>query len=749
MVRRRLAILGFTAVLVSPGSLTTRVPAAAPATMVTSAAAAGAASQTQSDPAQVPALVAALLGRDWDKATERLVEIGEPAVAPLLEELAGGGQRAQRACLPLARIGTPPALDGVIGVLGHEDERVRIAAAAALRFAPTPRAADALAQAVSAGTAAVRHVAAMSLGTLGDARAIAPLRAMLQSPARYTRADAIRSLAGVKAPEATAFLVDALDDESAEVRPVARQALVAQGQPATASLISVLGHASERIRWQAVWALGVLGPAEAADALSGALQDRSPIVRREAAVALVRTAAAHASRADGIAGALISLLQHANPDVRVNATWTLGEVGSKRAVPPLVAAVDDPTTGWMAATALGRLASTEAAPALARALGSSSVRTRRAAAWALSRMTPADAIAALEASLRDADPEVVYWSKQALEAAGTIEAVRAVGSAPSTPWDREAGRCAPERSSAQITKGTVSYEGQRFRLYPDTLDAQPNLPSPLTAADGTELVVAALREGRFAVVPATLRAEDRQCDVDGDDFPTLAGTGLHSEVELARTGIVTGRSAGEITDLARPGTLSVEGFIGPDEDIVDVLIRDNRAVMALGLTHSDLARPLFHLWNMMRTDIDLGRWNMATHRWHNVTAVLSRGRTVNVVAGDTKGGQLSIFDDGLDGAFWIEIQTELTATERSFLAARYPHLDGTRMDTLVRLLTRMETGEMEPHYAMWYGFYEGKTPWRTDPIAIALIFGLRTIEQIEAAFPGRLYEVLTTAGHVS
>jgi len=43
---------------------------------------------------------------------------------------------------------------------------------------------------------------------------------------------------------------------------------------------------------------------------------------------------------------------------------------------------------------------------------------------------------------------------------------------------------------------------------------------------------------------------------------------------------------------------------------------------------------------------------------------------------------------------------------------------------------------------MWYGFYEGKTPWRTDPVALAFVFGLRTLQQIEAAFPGRLYEVL-------
>jgi hypothetical protein len=50
---------------------------------------------------------------------------------------------------------------------------------------------------------------------------------------------------------------------------------------------------------------------------------------------------------------------------------------------------------------------------------------------------------------------------------------------------------------------------------------------------------------------------------------------------------------------------------------------------------------------------------------------------------------------------------------------------------------------MVPYYIMRYGFYEGHTDYRADPIAIAWIFGLRNIEQIEAAFDGGLYETLT------
>ena len=45
---------------------------------------------------------------------------------------------------------------------------------------------------------------------------------------------------------------------------------------------------------------------------------------------------------------------------------------------------------------------------------------------------------------------------------------------------------------------------------------------------------------------------------------------------------------------------------------------------------------------------------------------------------------------------------------------------------------------------MRYGFYESHTDYREGPLAIAFVFGLRRLEEIEAAFPGRLYEALTS-----
>lgn len=51
------------------------------------------------------------------------------------------------------------------------------------------------------------------------------------------------------------------------------------------------------------------------------------------------------------------------------------------------------------------------------------------------------------------------------------------------------------------------------------------------------------------------------------------------------------------------------------------------------------------------------------------------------------------------------------------------------------------------HHAVW--FYEGHTDYRSDPIAIAWIFGLRNIEQIEVAFDGGVVRNPNTAFHQS
>jgi len=274
-------------------------------------------------------------------------------------------------------------------------------------------------------------------------------------------------------------------------------------------------------------------------------------------------------------------------------------------------------------------------------------------------------------------------------------------------------------------------------LYPTTLATAPDIASPERSSGGRVTVTAKLADGRFAAVPVTLTAD--QLVVDGEDFPALARSGLHDEGELRATRTITGRSVAEVTYLGRPGRLSTSGFMAAEEDVVSVLIADNRAVAALGLTHPQLARPLFHLMNLLATDIGVVWEN---HSWDGLEGFLYNGRLVRIRGKGTKGGQESIFEDGIEGALEIRVWREPEPAELAFLEQHYARLTPDQRAKLADGLFRLLTGEMEPAYIMRYGFYEGHTEYRTDPLAIALVFGLKTLDEVEAAFPGRLPDLL-------
>ena len=294
----------------------------------------------------------------------------------------------------------------------------------------------------------------------------------------------------------------------------------------------------------------------------------------------------------------------------------------------------------------------------------------------------------------------------------------------------------------------IDLENLPYKIYPDINDTRPDLPSPFVNTDHEEHVIAVTKENKYAIIPVTLsnnRKICRQLVIDSTDFPHLAQTGLHSEEELDRIRRITGRPLEQITELGMPDRLSQAGFLARDENIISVIRGDNRIVSQLSLTHPQLAKPLFHVLNMMDTDLELNRWNMARHRWENIQYFFYNHRTVFVDVGDTKGGQLSIFDDGIEGGFHIRLWRELDADELHLLKNKYGHLSAAEFDSLETLLCRINTGEIEPQYIMRYGFYEGHTFWRTDPITICVVFGLKTLFQIEEAFAGRLFKVLT--GH--
>jgi len=193
-----------------------------------------------------------------------------------------------------------------------------------------------------------------------------------------------------------------------------------------------------------------------------------------------------------------------------------------------------------------------------------------------------------------------------------------------------------------------------------------------------------------------------------------------------------------ITYIGRPWRFSGAGFMAEDEDIISVLKGDNNLVRKLGLTHPQLARCLYHVWNMILQEIQCGRWG----RFSGIQCFFYNGNKVMLRAESMKGWQTSIFQDEIQGRFDIDIQRMLTPAERLFLEEKYAHLSAAQMAELKEKLTSFHFSEMVPYYIMRYGFYEGHTDYRADPIAIARIFGLKSLEEIENAFQGNLYNTL-------
>ncbi len=290
-------------------------------------------------------------------------------------------------------------------------------------------------------------------------------------------------------------------------------------------------------------------------------------------------------------------------------------------------------------------------------------------------------------------------------------------------------------------------------LYPNVLDRPPTIASPYATKEGTEVLTAILKNGKYVFIPVTVEngrplhysyrvgsvyGKDRQLHVDRHYFPTLAGTGLHSEAELDDKDMITGIPADVITYIGRPGRFSGAGFMAEDEDIISVLKGDNNLVRKLGLTHPQMARPLYHVWNIILQEIKCEKWG----RFSGIRCFFYNGNKVTLRAESMKGWQNSIFQDEIQGRFDIDVQRTLTDAERRFLQEKYAHLSAEQMAELKKKLTRFHFSEMVPYYIMRYGFYEGHTDYRADPIAIACIFGLKSVEEIEHAFPGHLHRIL-------
>lgn len=308
---------------------------------------------------------------------------------------------------------------------------------------------------------------------------------------------------------------------------------------------------------------------------------------------------------------------------------------------------------------------------------------------------------------------------------------------------------------------------ETYPVFPQMLDKEPNIPSPFVSKEGNEFIVICTSKNQYSIVPVTLSnigstdskvrswgiLTGNQLHIDEDDFPSLKKDGLHDEKHLKGIHRITWRPVDYISEVGHPNELSVAGFMSEQEDIVSVLIGDNRIVSRLGLNHQQTARCLFHIYNLIVEVYKHGEAEAHSYRefvrWKNyekmceVRHVFYNRQKVPITIRLSVGFQYSIFNDEIRGTLMIDLARELKPNEEKLLKNKYGHLRKDQFEKMIKSITHILFSEMEPYYIMRYGFYEGHTEYRAEPIAIAWLFGIKSLEDIEKAFSGRLYETLT------
>jgi cellulose synthase operon protein C len=211
------------------------------------------------------------------------------------------------------------------------------------------------------------------------------------------RVKAVRGFLKLPRGAVVRLLPKALNDEAIVVRIAAAEAALALNVASAAEwVVPWLNDSDDRLRRVAVRVLGAFTLSDAAfAALTRALSDTQPEVRREAALALGR------ARKPEAVPALLARLDDNDPNVQVANINALAGLRDARAVVPLINKLQEPRSAVRraAAHALARLKDERATGALLLALADSDETVRLAAVAALGALRDAQAIEPLSVVL--------------------------------------------------------------------------------------------------------------------------------------------------------------------------------------------------------------------------------------------------------------------------------------------------------------------------------------------------------------
>ena len=338
-------------------------------------------------------------------------------LSPLLELLNDSDPDLRmQAALALGNQSNDRAIEGLMKALTDEDTNVRYHAIEALGKLKAAEAVDALVEIAESrdyflGFAAIESLAKIGdariapamvalmdeeflrepvitlLGQLGDDSAVAPLIALLNTPAVPTAVIA----------DALAALHDRYEEQYSEGAYIADLTSREISPTGIQNLLDALAGSSKETLRSLVLVLGWLkrsGVDRALTRLMGRVDLRDEIIE-----AFVRHGPATVEL-------LISQLESEDLEVRRSAVVALGRIGDSKATPALVETLADDSLAVEGANALGRIGDPQAVDGLVNLIGNTDASIRQAAVSALNSLTLPSMSKRIIPLLHDPDPNV-------------------------------------------------------------------------------------------------------------------------------------------------------------------------------------------------------------------------------------------------------------------------------------------------------------------------------------------------------
>ena len=351
-------------------------------------------------------LLVGLLGDGWDdvelKAIDALVNIGSPAIEPLIKTLEEGDWTSRpNAAVALSQIDDTRINDLLLLDLISPNSDIRESALVAVGDRPISKdGVELLIRGLSDEDPQVCHSAAIVLGSIKEPTAVQQLVEVLISYQEDMQCAQFAQEALTKIGEpSVAPMITLLSSPVGHLEWNAQETLIEIGEPSVEPLIEVLNDENPQVRINAIYSLGELKDSRAIEPLLLILKKDEDILSDASRIALSKMGS---SAIDP----LIELLNDENPSIRRYAIAGLKDIDDERVVEPIINALQDEKVLGNAIEALGELQDTRAVEPLLAFLADDDYFIREGVIEALGEIRDVRAIEPLIQMLGDPRYEV-------------------------------------------------------------------------------------------------------------------------------------------------------------------------------------------------------------------------------------------------------------------------------------------------------------------------------------------------------